>query len=50
MVTFRVTDQCCIKISLIESILQYRFAMPKPLKTRPGPDCCETAPLCNPVR
>ena len=42
--------QNCTKLSPIESILQYRFATPKPLKTRPAPDCCETAPLCNPGR
>ena len=29
-------DQHCIKVSLITLILQYRFATPKPLKTRPG--------------
>ena len=31
----------------IESLLQYRFATPKLLKTCRGPGCCETAPLCN---
>ena len=31
----------------IRSRLQYRFATPKPLETRPGPGCCKTAILCN---
>ena len=44
-----VTDQHCIKVSLITSVLQYRFATPKPLKTRPAPDSCTTVRLCNPV-
>ena len=35
------------KLSLITLILQYRFATPKPLKTRPGPDRCRTVRLCN---
>ena len=43
-----VTDQHCIKVSLITLILQYRFATPKPLKTRPGPEGCRTIPFCNP--
>ena len=29
--------------------MQYRFATPKPLKARPGPRGCKTAPLCNRV-
>ena len=37
----------CTKVSPIESLLQYRFATPNPLKARPGPGCCETAPLCK---
>ena len=36
-----------IKVSPIESLLQYRFATSKPLKTRPGSRYCKTAPLCN---
>ena len=42
-----VTDQHCTKLSLIESLLQYRFATPKPLKARPGWECCTTARLCR---
>ena len=42
-----VTDQHCIKVSLITLVLQYRFATPKPLKTRPGPDRCKNVPLRN---
>ena len=42
-----VTDQHCIKVSLITLVLQYRFATPKPLKTRSAPDHCKTVPLCN---
>ena len=42
-----VPDQHCIKVSPIEFILQYCFAMPKPLKNRPGTRRCETAPLCK---
>ena len=42
-----VTDQHCIKVSLIILVLQYRFATPKPLKTRPGPDRCKTVRLCK---
>ena len=45
-----VTDQHCIKVSLITLVLQYRFATPKSLKTRLGPDRCKTVPLRNPVR
>ena len=37
----------CIKLSPIESILQYCFATPKPLKARPGLEGCRIAPLCN---
>ena len=40
--------QYCEKLSPIESLLQYRFATPKPLKACPGPGRCRTAPLCNP--
>ena len=43
-----VTDHHCVKVSPIESILQYCFATPKPLKSRPGPDGCKTAPLRKP--
>ena len=39
--------QYCEKLSPIESLLQYRFATPKPLKACPGPGCCRTAPLCK---
>ena len=39
----------CTKLSLIESILQHRFATPKPLQTRQAKDRCRTAPLCKPV-
>ena len=35
------------KLLPIESLLQYRFAISKPLKARPGPEDCKTAPLCN---
>ena len=45
-----VTDQPCENLSLIESLLQYRFATPNPLKARPGPEGCRTARLCNCVR
>ena len=38
----------CTKLSPIESLLQYRFATPKPLKARPGPGGCRIAPLCKP--
>ena len=44
-----VSDQYCIKVSLITLILQYRFATAKPLKTCSAPDRCKTVPLCNPV-
>ena len=44
-----VTDQHCINISPIESIVQHCFATPKPLKTRPAAEGCTTAPLCKPV-
>ena len=43
-----VTDQHCIKVSLMTLVLQYRFATPKLLKTRPAPDRCTTVPLCKP--
>ena len=43
-----VTDQHCTKVSPIESTVQYRFATPKPLKARPWPKGCVTAPLCKP--
>ena len=43
-----VTDQHCITVSLIRLILQYRFATPKPLKTRLPPDRCRTVRLCKP--
>ena len=36
----------CTKLSPIESLLQYRFATPNPLKARPGPEGCRTAPDC----
>ena len=42
-----VTDQPCENLSLIKSLLQYRFATPNPLKARPGPEGCRTAPLGN---
>ena len=45
----RVTDQDCTKLSPIELILQYRFAIPNPLKSRRGPNRCTTARLCNPI-
>ena len=45
-----VSKGCCIKVSPIESILQYCFATSKPLKTSQVEDRCETAPLCNRVR
>ena len=44
-----VTDQHCIMVLQNQSVLQYRFATPKPLKTRPGPDRCKTVRLCNPL-
>ena len=37
----------CTKVSPIESILQYHFATPKPLKKRLGSDRCKIAPLCK---
>ena len=40
-------SQRCSKLSPIVSIMQYRFATPKPLKTRRSEDCCGTAPLRN---
>ena len=43
----RIAEQYCITVLPIESIPQYRFATPNPLKTRRAADCCETAPLCN---
>ena len=42
------TDQHCIRVLQNQCVLQYRFATPKPLKTRPGPDRCKTVPFCNP--
>ena len=36
----------CTKLSPIESLLQYRFATPKPLKARPSPGGCRIACLC----
>ena len=41
------TDQHCIRVLQNQCVLQYRFATPKPLKTRPAPDRCKTVPLCN---
>ena len=38
-------SKCCIKLLPIESLLQYRFATPKTLKSRPRPNRCRTAPL-----
>ena len=46
----RITDQHCINISPIDSILQYHCATPKSLKTRGGREGCTTAPFCNSVR
>ena len=43
------TDQHCTKVLPIESILQYRFATPKPLQTRQTMARCVTARLCNPL-
>ena len=40
-------DRPCRNLAPIESLLQYRFATPKPLETRPGLDRCKTVPLCN---
>ena len=45
-----VTDQHCIMVLQNQCVLQYRFATPKPLKTRPAPDRCVTVPLCTPGR
>ena len=45
-----VSEPRCINLSPNGSILQYRFATSNPLKARPSPGCCRTAPLCNPVR
>ena len=43
-----VTEQHCIKVSLITLILQYRFATPKSLKIRPWLKGCKTVRLCKP--
>ena len=40
-------DWRCRNQSLFRSRLQHRFATPEPLKARPGPGCCKTAPLCK---
>ena len=37
----------CANHLLFDSLAQYCFAMPKPLKARPGPRCCRIAPLCK---
>ena len=37
----------CTKLSPIESLLQYRFAISKPLKSRPRLEGCKIAPLRN---
>ena len=42
-----VTDQHCIMVLQNILVLQYHYATPKRLKTRPGPDRCKTVPLCN---
>ena len=42
-----VPDQHCRTVSPIPLIRQYRFATPKPLQTRPGPEGCTTVPFCN---
>ena len=42
-----VPDQHCIMVLQNQCVLQYRFATPKPLKTRPAPDRCKTVLLCN---
>ena len=44
-----VPGRRCTKLSPIESLLQYRFATPKPLKARPGPGGCRIARLCKPL-
>ena len=43
-----VTEPPHTKLLPIESILQYCFAIPKPLKACPGPGGCRIAPLCKP--
>ena len=40
-----VTDQPCENLSPIESLLQYRFATPNPLKTPQSSTRCRIAPL-----
>ena len=42
-----ITAQYCIKVSPIESLLQYRFATSKPLQTRQVSNRCVIASLCN---
>ena len=37
----------CTKLLPIKSLLQYRFATPKPLPTRPGSEGCTTVPFCK---
>ena len=48
MNTARRPQRDCTKLSPIESLLQYRFATSKPLKARPGPEGCRTAPFRKP--
>ena len=40
------SGRTCTKVSPIESLLQYRYATPTPLKVRPWLECCITARDC----
>ena len=44
---FHLNQHHCLKVLLIESTLQYRFATPNPLKTRWVGNRCVIARLCN---
>ena len=45
---FLPAKQYCTNLSPIESILQYRFATPKPLKARPGPEGMQNRSFAQP--
>ena len=45
---FLPAKQYCTNLSPIESILQYRFATPKPLKARPGPEGMQNRSFVQP--
>ena len=40
--SIRISKQHCTKLLPIESVVQYRFAIPNPLKTRPEQEGCKT--------